>query len=94
MLPPNVSTSSRGTIDAISSAARHKSAFTGMLLSKRFFSPRSDNFIPPGLPVNMDTGSSESLIGVEVVLEQEDRINTMLKVNDDIPKSRVNLQNH
>ena len=50
--------------DAISSAARHNSAFTGKLSPDEVsFVPKSDSFMPPGLPVNIDTGPSGSSAG-------------------------------
>ena len=93
MLPPNVSTSSNGTNDAISSAARHKSALTGKLsLDEASFELKSDNFIPPGLPVKTDTGSSGCLAGVVSNPEQDDNNKAVPKLNDNILLKRVNLQ--
>jgi hypothetical protein len=92
MLPPNVSTSSSGTNDATSSAARHKSALTGILLLDDFYlEPRSMIFIPPGLPVINETGSSGSSTGLVFNPEQDDSIKIAPKANDNIWLKRVYL---
>jgi hypothetical protein len=93
MLPPKVSTSSNGTNDAISSAARHNSAFTGKLSPDEVsFVPKSDNFSPPGLPVITDTGSSGCSTGVVFKPAQDDSSKVVPKLNDNIRPKRVNLQ--
>ena len=93
MLPPNVSTSSNGTNDAISSAARHKSALTGKpSLDEVPFEPKLDIFMPPGLPVNTDTGPAGISVGVVFKPEQDDSSKVAPKLNDNIRPKRVNLQ--
>ena len=93
MLPPNVSTSSNGTNDAISSAARHNSAFTGKLSpDEASFESKSDNFMPPGLPVNIDTGSAGISVGVVFKPAQDDSSKAVPKLNDNIRPKQVNLQ--
>ena len=71
MVPPKVSTSAMGSSDTISSEARQRIAFTGMLPSSfEVRSPRSLSLIPPGLPVTMETGPSSSCGGAGAKFEQ------------------------
>ncbi|MDC1156964.1 hypothetical protein OAU07_03240 [Alphaproteobacteria bacterium] len=48
--------------------------------------------MPPGLPVNIDTGSSGCSTGVVFKLEQDDNSKAVPKLNDNIRPKRVNLQ--
>ena len=48
--------------------------------------------MPPGFPVNIDTGSLGSSTGVVFKLEQEDNSKAVPKLNDNIRLKRVNLQ--
>ncbi|MGB1953948.1 MAG: hypothetical protein ACPHQQ_07920, partial [Candidatus Puniceispirillum sp.] len=54
--------------------------------------PRSDNFIPPGLPVNIDTGPSGSSTGAVFTPEQEESSKAAPKVNDNIQQKWANLK--
>jgi len=80
IVPPNVSTSSNGTNDVISRAARHNRALTGrappwLLLT------RSLTLVPPVLPVRIDTGPSSSLTGCGFIPEHPAKNNAVATAN-------------